>query len=138
MKTKIIIHLSLSALLWLCAGAANGVMDHLWYHYEQHRIQPEQYWNPKVSWKNKYRDYPEDTRAAFPFAKTALVWLTDGWHLMKHIMLLCISGAIVLLTSLLIRLHRVGAYNALFWFIVAWVITYAFGMGFHVTYSLIF
>lgn len=43
----------------------------------------EQYWNPAISWENKYLDWPNDTAPAFPLSKSALVWLTDGWHLMN-------------------------------------------------------
>ena len=42
----------------------------------------ENFWNPAVSWKAKYKDYDHgDIRPAFPLAKTVLVALTDAWHL---------------------------------------------------------
>lgn len=72
------------------AGFFNGVGDNLQFHYSE-TIFPQpgekflwgghQYWNPAVSWRNKYKDFPFDRSEAFPLSSSALVWATDGWHL---------------------------------------------------------
>lgn len=64
--------------LYVLAGAANGVMDASTHHYTQFKqtwnIQNDQYWNPAISWTNKYSSKMPDA-------------LTDAWHLSKSIML---------------------------------------------------
>ena len=40
------------------------------------------FWDNKISWKNKYRDWDNgDTRAKFVGSKTVFVGFTDGYHL---------------------------------------------------------
>lgn len=76
-------------LFFACAAACNAVMDTLQFRYKKSIFSKwnEQFWNGAVSWKNKYKDYDNgDERAKFPFAKTALVGLTDGWHLFQFLM----------------------------------------------------
>jgi hypothetical protein len=76
-------------LLIFTAGMAKGVSDTLQFHYEKSvfaNIQNEQWWNPDISWKNKYRDYDNgDTREAYLGSRTLFVWLTDAWHLAQTI-----------------------------------------------------
>ncbi len=80
MKTTVII-------LAFLSGASDGLNQTLNYHYPafeaKHPNANAQYWNPQLSWTNKYRNYPEDSRAAFPLSKTALVWATDAHHLTR-------------------------------------------------------
>jgi len=71
------------------AGAANAVMDTLVHHYDQ-SIFPKMgkavwFWNPKVSWQRKWKDGKKENGEAFPLSSTALVFLTDGWHLFQFI-----------------------------------------------------
>lgn len=84
--------------LMFVGGMANGATDVLQHHYSQSlnyfQTDPE-YWNPKISWQNKYRDWPIDTRPAYPGAKTWLAWTTDGWHLGKTIQLKSMQLAVV-------------------------------------------
>ncbi len=71
------------------AGASKGVSDTLQFHYSRSIFassQNQQWWNPEVSWKNKYRDYDNgDTREAYLFSRSLLVWRTDAWHLAQTI-----------------------------------------------------
>lgn len=64
------------------AGISEGYMDVLSFHYDKfQKVHPKankQYWNPQISWQNKYN-------SKIPFAKTAMVWTTDGWHLGKFV-----------------------------------------------------
>lgn len=43
------------------------------------------FWDFKTSWQNKYKDWPNDKREAFPLSKTLLVAYTDGYHLTRMI-----------------------------------------------------
>lgn len=93
MAARLLICLFLLAL----AGAANGVMDTLQFHYsasvfprgEDETLlgRDRQFWDPDQSWRNKYREWPHDKRPAFVGATTYFVFLTDGWHLAQMIML---------------------------------------------------
>lgn len=66
-----------SAALVFAAGLFEGAMDHLQFHYDR----PDQFWNPDISWRNKYRG--GDPANGKTFAGKYAVWATDGWHLMK-------------------------------------------------------
>ena len=44
-----------------------------------------QFWDYKISFKNKYKDWPNDMRAKFPGSKTILVAFTDGYHLTRMV-----------------------------------------------------
>lgn len=65
------------AVLVFAAGAFEGVMDGLQFHYDK----PNQFWNPDISWQNKYRN--RDVSQGMTFRGKYLVFTTDGWHLMK-------------------------------------------------------
>lgn len=41
----------------------------------------KQFWDPRLSFKNKYKNWPTDKKAKFPGSKTWLVWTTDAQHL---------------------------------------------------------
>lgn len=102
-------HLKANAPAWglsLGAGYANGVGDVLQFKYSSSVFPQEgsgekvlwgghQYWNPAVSWKNKYQDYPNDTGSRFPMSKSGLVWATDGWHMSKTVQLTLMQVGVV-------------------------------------------
>lgn len=69
-------HIAPAALVFV-SGAFEGVMDHLDHHYDK----PDQFWNPDISWTNKYKNH--DPAQGKTFAGKYLVFTTDGWHLMK-------------------------------------------------------
>src|SRR3989344_6672813 len=82
-------NLILILLFIFIAGMAKGVSDTLQFHYGTSvfaSFQNEQWWNSAMSWKNKYRDYDAgDTREAYLFSRSLLVWRTDAWHLAQTI-----------------------------------------------------
>lgn len=88
-----------SYALFAGAGMANGAADVMRDKYSVSRFPQEQpgrqFWDASISWRNKYKDWPTDTRPAFPGAKTWLVWTTDGWHLAKMHQLALSKGAIL-------------------------------------------
>lgn len=55
-----------------------------------------QFFNPQLSWKNKWKNGDPKQGEKFPLSSTALVFLTDWWHLAKTSMILCFSLGIVL------------------------------------------
>lgn len=74
------------------AGAANGIMDTLQFHYTKSRyakLNPD-FWNPAISWKRKYKRNKDGSLIqplvpAYIGSTTWLVWTTDAWHLFKWI-----------------------------------------------------
>ena len=69
------------------AGAADGLeesIEHHWYIVERkfpninHR-----YWNPEVSWENKWKDGNPDLGPAYFGSTNFLVWTTDAYHLIR-------------------------------------------------------
>jgi hypothetical protein len=76
---------SLSAGTMLAAGWLHGTNEVAVHDYRRyaarHPNANPQWAAPRVSFRNKYRDYPTDMRAAFWGSKTVLVWTTDAYHL---------------------------------------------------------
>ena len=66
-------------ILLIISACANGVMDYLQFHYYKNNT----FWNPKLSWVNKYKNNDKKQGDRFPFSTTILVFLSDGWHLMQ-------------------------------------------------------
>ncbi len=77
-----------SALMFV-SGMGRGMEQVLVYHYDafhtRHPSANPLYWNPKYSWTNKYKHHNPYAGPKFLFSTNALVWLTDGKHLMDAI-----------------------------------------------------
>lgn len=81
--------LDLVALLsFALAGSMEGAMDYVNFKYNG----PSRFWNTRHSWKNKWKlsfDHGLETvivgTERFWLSSTVLVFLTDGWHLLKWI-----------------------------------------------------
>lgn len=76
--------------LFFLSGVADGVADGLQFHYDK----PDQFWNPDISWTNKYKNHDPSQGPKFFGSTDFLVWTTDGWHLMKFSRDLFTTGAI--------------------------------------------
>tara|TARA_X000001382_G_scaffold25412_3_gene15998 strand:+ start:7470 stop:7844 length:375 start_codon:yes stop_codon:yes gene_type:complete len=122
--------IAISLLFTLIAGAANGIMDLINFHW--HRA-PEfmqknyQFWNPEISWKNKWNT--ETGKEKFLGSSTIFAFLTDGWHLMKTIMLICLIGTPSLLILFNDHLNFIDS------LLVFLVLRFTFGLGFYITYG---
>lgn len=134
-----LIIVSVAALVTI-AGLANGFMDKMQFHYstsvfpqteqETYWGKGPQFWNPRESWKNKYKDWDGgDRRPAFLGSTGPLVFLTDGWHLFQMIMLTCYQLAIAIP---LVTLLRIRWYWAMLALAPAKVL---FGLGFFLMYN---
>lgn len=101
MLTSFIKSTAVILLLIFIAGMSKGVSDTLQFHYPKSVFaslkSQEQYWNPAISWKNKYKDYDNGQQGeAFLFSRSLLVWLTDAWHLAQTIQTLAWALAVIL------------------------------------------
>lgn len=72
-------------LMFFLAGIAEAHMDTLQFHFYRSRFSSfnHSFWNPEISWKNKYKLNDPRYGAKFPGSTTIFVFITDGWHLMK-------------------------------------------------------
>ena len=76
-------------IFWLIfiAGVFEGFMDVLQFHWAKFSANNptinSAFWNPTLSWSNKYKGNNPAEGEKFPGSTTIFVSLTDGWHLMK-------------------------------------------------------
>lgn len=86
-----------TAFLIVFAAICNAVMDKIAHHYHRSVFfnMNERFWNPTISWRNKYvdRDVAKGHRKVWIFKYP--VALTDAWHLFKSLMLASLMGAVV-------------------------------------------
>jgi len=75
---------SMSAMF--LAGAFNGVSQDILFHYNEFENTfpntDPQFWDPSISWVNKYKNQDPLQGARFPGSTTILVGTTDGYHAM--------------------------------------------------------
>ncbi len=112
-------------------------MDTLQHHYDTSIFKKlgdkyydfgAQFWDPRISWVNKYitnNDGILEYKPKFFGSTTFLVFLTDGWHLMKEIML----------SSMCISFGFISEYNTFLLFVIT---RFSIGIVFHIFYTYIF
>lgn len=79
----------ISAFFLALAAFASAVMDKLQHHYSTSifsKFENQQFWNPVVSWRNKYKNFDPEQGPKFWLSTTLFVAFTDGWHLAKFVM----------------------------------------------------
>jgi hypothetical protein len=81
-----------AAILILVSAVFEAVMDFLQFKYTGR----SQFWNPELSWMNKWDYSTIPRKERFPLSSTVLVFLTDGWHLMKWCRNRCLDVAMFL------------------------------------------
>ena len=75
------------------------------------------FWGEK-SWRRKYKwQDPILKKEAFPLSSTALVWLTDGYHLMQFFFIKLFVASIILYVPMFSWWVDVGIYLAS-WYLV--------------------
>ena len=74
-------------LMFFLAGVAEAHMDTLQFHFYRSRFSSfnHSFWNPEISWKNKYKLNDPRYGPRFPGSTTIFVFVTDAWHLMKFL-----------------------------------------------------
>jgi hypothetical protein len=84
----------LGIILVAFAGFFKAVMDKLQFHWHRSvfALNPVKYnqlfWNPSISWENKYKFGTSYKVEKFKFSTTLLVFVTDAWHLSQMSMTL--------------------------------------------------
>lgn len=127
-------HIILVAALYL-SGAANGTMDALQFHGAHAKLDNAQFWNPAISWENKWARNEAGKvmvgKERFWGSSRWFVSVTDGWHLVKWIYLSFLTVSVLVAWSMGFtgkRYHYL-VYFAVFKFIMA--------IGFHTTYTVL-
>lgn len=94
---RVFFRIIIPAIILILAGVSNNIMDTVDHHYSTSYFKDKnaQFWKKDISWKNKYKNWPEDQRLTYPGSKTWLAWTTDGWHLFKTIFLTLFTLAIL-------------------------------------------
>lgn len=82
------------------AGASKGFNETLQFHWKAFRhsfpdVNPK-WFNPAVSWKNKYKNGDPDAGARFPLSTSVLVMFTDQYHLNTFINRAAWTSAIII------------------------------------------
>ncbi len=71
------------------AGGSDGLNQTLIHHYDRFEAKfpnaNPQYWNPKISWTNKYKNGDENQGPAYFGSRTFLVATTDAYHLTRAV-----------------------------------------------------
>lgn len=109
------------------AGASEGLNETLLHHYSSFEKKlpgaDPQYWNPEVSWSNKYHKN-------YPFASTLLVPLTDAYHLNKLVYKGLILGSVTI---------SIGERKPLKGYLKDFILcSICYSSGFYLVYGLIF
>lgn len=82
------------------AGAAKGFNETLLFHFTDFQVRfPKvnaQWFDPKISWANKYKNGDSRAGARFPLSTSVLVMFTDQYHLNNFIWKLGWTSALVI------------------------------------------
>lgn len=92
-------HIYTGALVFT-AGMAKGFNETLQFHWKafkrKHPGANPNWYNPAVSWKNKYENNDPKKGAKFPLSTSVLVMLTDQYHLNNFIIRMSWGTALVI------------------------------------------
>lgn len=123
--SQIVFYIIASIVCFGIAGWCEAVMDTLQFHFDFSIFscfKNKYFWNPRISWYNKYKNKDPLAGPRFPFSTTLFVGLTDGWHFFKLLRnLFIVIGVFILLYAI------VGPIWALIYVVVARVV---FGLVF--------
>lgn len=86
-------------IMLVMAGASNAVMDVLRFRYSTSVFvyyKNQQWWNPKVSWRNKWKDGDSMKGERYWGSSRWFVRFTDAWHFFQGMMFTLFMACIVL------------------------------------------
>ena len=87
----------LSLIFIFLAGVCNSIMDVVSFRYEVSFFKKfsKKWFDPKISWTNKWKDGNPNKGEKFIGSSTVLVSFTDAWHFFKSLMIFFIILGIV-------------------------------------------
>jgi hypothetical protein len=133
----VVVKIVIAIILWSLAGAAEAVMETLQFHFSISVFADKNplFWNPKESWRNKYKDGDPNKGPKFFLSTSSLVFLTDGFHLAQFIQLSAIRTSLVLLASTFLTIPYTPLWNAAVWAGIWIALVLPFSGAFHLLYS---
>ena len=93
-----ILAMSLSAYFFILAAICNALMDTLqfhWYKFRWNNSVNTKYWNPAISWRNKYNNGNPIDGLRFKGMLGFMANFLDAWHLLKMIMIICFAFSVI-------------------------------------------
>jgi hypothetical protein len=98
--------LSIIAITLLIVSAiAEAIMDKLQFHFDDsvfHRLRWNKWWDPTISWMNKWKRGDPSNGEAFPGSSTVFCFVTDAWHFFQFIQLRSLIGSVILFSTTVI------------------------------------
>lgn len=137
------VHLFVVSGLLIISSLGNGVMDTVSFHYQGSIFSGnEQFWNPKVSWENKYAKGPDGIlrpyKPRYWGSTTILSFTTDGWHLCKAIFLWFNRFAFVAFFDIVLLIYGVkGLRRYGLWIVAYTVVSILYIGGFNFIYKIL-
>jgi len=120
--------LTLLFVLLIIAGIANAIMDTLQFRFygSVFKKLPGKWWDPKISWRNKWKDGDPQNGEKFWGSSRWFVRFTDAWHFFQSITWTCLMVAIVLYSEIFV------------WWVDFILFYFVFTSSFSLFYSTIF
>lgn len=127
--------ITITLLTVLLFGILDGTRDTLLFHYDESvfaKLENQQFVNPEISWKNKYKDVDSGYyREKFLGSTTVFSFTTDLWHLLKFCQY---NMILILIFAYTVHKRKYKWYWNLSLFIG---INTIFSLGFHLMWSII-
>jgi hypothetical protein len=112
-------------ILIFLSGLFESVMDTLQFHYDVSifkKLINQRYWNPLISWMNKWKNGDPKQGERFLGSSTIFVGLTDAWHTFK-----LLHNLTIFLGLFFIAISQATILWMIFYYIIARII---FGLSF--------
>lgn len=96
-------------LLTIISAISKAIMDKLQFHYDTSvfkNLKQQEWWNPTISYKNKYKKGEKNNGPAFFGSTTIFVFLTDAWHFFQSIFLNALFLAIMFSFNICVSLEH--------------------------------
>jgi len=126
--------LIIKSTLLFVSGACDGTSEVLRINYNQfkkvHTKANDQFWNPNISYTNKWKNGDYKQGEKFFLSSTALVWTTDGYHELR------MNRDVIMITAICIPIGDNKNWKN--YLIEAAAYYFSYTLGFNVMYNLIY
>ncbi len=118
----------ISSIFIILAAICKAVMDKIQFHFSKSIFKDNKdiWWNPQISWKNKWKNGDPNQGESFFGSSTFLVFVTDAWHFFQFLFLSFIFLGVVFYSTMIS------------WYLDFFIYHIAFGIVFELFFSKIF
>lgn len=129
------------------SGFLDGTVETISHHYSYFkRVFPntnDGFWNPEISWRNKYKLGDPNLGPKFIGSKTIFAWSTDAYHLLRSSKRMIDIGTISLYANQEMTFHKIEMKEKKSTKIKRWLLDMVYisavrSLGFTLSYTLIF